>query len=269
MVHSGIALERNANKGISFEVVSIRHSRGDSGGGISFTPDGFRATAMPISKILMLAYLPKPRLSDQQDFGGPSWVRDEPYDIVAKVAPSDISAWRSARPTLLRKSFAEPMLQAMLVDRCKLLVHAVPVEVSGFSLVQKGRGTKLRVAKPGDPDLSEAIELVDGATAAVLETGKRNRDWTFSKTSMKALVMFLNLGSNSPVEDRTGLSEKYNFDLRSEDLDPNSGVDSEAVEFREPLLFRWDLDALGLKLQPSKIESQSIVIDHIERPSEN
>jgi hypothetical protein len=76
----------------------------------------------------------------------------------------------------------------------------------------------------------------------------------FYQTSMAALIVQLSL--RVPIEDRTGLPGKYNFDLTRLGIEGVPASD-------------WDLAPLGLKLIMTKIPSENIVIDHIERPSPN
>ena len=76
----------------------------------------------------------------------------------------------------------------------------------------------------------------------------------FYQTSLAVFVLFLS-GAAS-IEDRTGITGKYRFDL--------TRVGTEGFPPSD-----WDLAPLGLKLIPAKIPSEKIVIDHIERPSPN
>jgi bla regulator protein BlaR1 len=66
------------------------------------------------------------------------------------------------------------------------------------------------------------------------------------------------------VADQTGLKGTYDFTLKwAPDLaGQESGADA-------PSLFTAIQEQLGLKLVPSKAPVEVIVIDHIERPSEN
>jgi uncharacterized protein (TIGR03435 family) len=64
--------------------------------------------------------------------------------------------------------------------------------------------------------------------------------------------------------DQTGLTGKYDFFLKwtpdgAQIGDPNA----------PPGLFTAIQEQLGLKLEPTKAPADVLVIDHVERPSEN
>jgi uncharacterized protein (TIGR03435 family) len=146
----------------------------------------------------------------------------------------------------------QAMLQNALADRCKMAVHRVPTLIDGYALViaKQGLNRKNLVESKPDgviPDRAQRIPL-DGRLAPgdpVLH---------FYQTSMAALIVQLSL--RVPIEDRTGLPGKYDFDLTRLGIEGVPASD-------------WDLAPLGLKLIMTKIPSENIVIDHIERPSPN
>jgi hypothetical protein len=71
---------------------------------------------------------------------------------------------------------------------------------------------------------------------------------------MAALVLILS--GQFPIEDKTGLTEKYRFDL--------TRLGTVGIPSSD-----WDLAPLGLKLIPTKIPTENVMIDHIEKPSPN
>jgi uncharacterized protein (TIGR03435 family) len=71
-------------------------------------------------------------------------------------------------------------------------------------------------------------------------------------------------GSGHPVIDKTGITEKFDFHLEfaPDDAEPSDEPDA------APSIFSA-LGQLGLKLDPAKGPRDFLVIDRVERPSEN
>ena len=80
-------------------------------------------------------------------------------------------------------------------------------------------------------------------------------------TSMGSLAAELSVLMPMPVEDRTGLTGKYDFVVpRRSDLLSTDDLSRSTS---------WGIEELGLELKPSKIPMEPLVIEHIERPSPN
>ena len=74
---------------------------------------------------------------------------------------------------------------------------------------------------------------------------------------------------NRPVLDRTGLEGNFDWDLEY-GADPDAGPNSRfGTDMTGPELFSAIQEQAGLRLQASKEKVDVIVIDSIERPSEN
>jgi uncharacterized protein (TIGR03435 family) len=73
-------------------------------------------------------------------------------------------------------------------------------------------------------------------------------------------------GASRIVVDKTGLTGRYDFSLR---WTPDDAPDSSASHPSAPSMFTAIQEQLGLKLVPSKGHVEVLVIDHIEKPSEN
>jgi uncharacterized protein (TIGR03435 family) len=86
------------------------------------------------------------------------------------------------------------------------------------------------------------------------------------------LILLLQDLENVPIIDKTGLTGKYNFQLEFS-RDPDAllppGLSLPPANDSEPMIFDALKDQLGLKLVPIKLPLDEIVIDHIEKPSEN
>jgi uncharacterized protein (TIGR03435 family) len=70
-----------------------------------------------------------------------------------------------------------------------------------------------------------------------------------------------------PVTDKTGLTGKYDFDLKTYQTRASDRKDEETNPW--PPLETAIQDQLGLKLVTSHGPVQALVIDHIEMPTEN
>jgi uncharacterized protein (TIGR03435 family) len=142
----------------TFDAVSIRPSKPPSypgaSGGPSVTwaiqPDGYRAVNQTIWSTIMIAYFPQGMANWTPDRlkGAPSWLDSEEYDINARVSSSDLMAWQQQGNTLEHQELFRAMLQSMLADRCKLVVHRIPAEIPGLVLVVGKHGAHFKRFPP-------------------------------------------------------------------------------------------------------------------------
>ena len=131
------------------------------------------------------------------------------------------------------------MVRPLLEERFNLRFHREPRTVSGFALVIGKNGAKLTRSEGG----SSSISLAGGVLTA------RN-------APLSSLAQILSGPMRQPVVDATGLDGGYDFIL-----DPKEYSGSPLITIVQ--------DKLGLTVEPRKVELQMLVIDHIERPSEN
>ena len=76
-------------------------------------------------------------------------------------------------------------------------------------------------------------------------------------------------GANRPVIDKTGLTGSYRIKLEFDQVAAIQGPTTTASSSNLPSLFTALPDQLGLKLESSKAERDVLVIDRLERPTEN
>jgi uncharacterized protein (TIGR03435 family) len=203
---------------------------------------GFIAKGTTLKNFICGAY----EKLDFQCLGGPGWLDSDRYDVEAK--PDSTVAdqlqkldWKQRRPV------QNQMDQALLADRLKLKVHFETKEMPIFALV---------IAKSG-PKMTEAKDT--GSYSYSVGGGKMEA-WG---VSMDALARQLSQEVGHIVQDQTGLNGSYKFTLHYSD-GVNSSPDSSA-----PSIFTALQEQLGLKLEPAKGPVEVLVIDHVERPSEN
>ena len=257
-------------KHLAFEVVSIRRHTATSGPAQrpTTTPSGFRSIGLPLRAIFQDAY------ASPNDSGplrgdlivGDSNLLQERYDVVAKVDEADLADWQKPEMT---QTMLHAMLQAMLAERFKVVVHYESKEVPVYNLVVAKGGPKFKQAETVDAD--ELRRKLDGGgmmgsggtTVAMGPHGIR-----YYGISMAILTQtILPHMAGRPVVDKTGLSGYYDLtlpDVKRLSMDP-SAPSAETDES----IFTALPEALGLRLEPAKGQVDTVVIDHVERPTEN
>jgi len=77
-------------------------------------------------------------------------------------------------------------------------------------------------------------------------------------------------GLGRPVLDKTGLTGRYDIVIKRQDMMPPPPASGDASSPPDPASMVMSMaDALGLKLEPGKGQMETLVIDHMEKPSEN
>ncbi len=239
-----------------FEVASIkRNVSGDQNLGLNLpSGQGFNVTNVPMLGTIMRAYQVK------NVAAAPDWVTEERYDIEAKAGGTPTSDEVNA------------MLRTMLRERVKLKAHIEPREIPVYALVVA------RPNHPGTKPLALDCDRIQAARAAAggQATGPLGSAapcaYTWSGMgiisggiTMARFAGLLDWVAGRVVIDRTGLSGPYEFTVRF--APPSASVGAAADD--RPDLFTALRDQLGLKLEPARAPVDTLVIDHIERPTEN
>lgn len=235
----------------SFEVASIKPSA-PGGRGMQMQIGGggrFNAKNVTVKMLIQHAY----NVRDFQISGGPAWLTSEHYDVVAK-AEGD----QQIRPEQLRL-----MVQALLADRFKLTFHRDTKELPIYALVVAKNGPKLQP--------SEA----QGEEQRMMRMGRGQVTAQGVGIDMLANNLAQQLGRT--VIDKTGLTGRYDLKLEwtpdiSQPFGPKEfGPDGPppAADPGGPSIFTALQEQLGLKLETQKGPVEIIVIDHIEKASEN
>jgi uncharacterized protein (TIGR03435 family) len=196
---------------------------------------------------------------DERHFSGlPAWVKTESFDIIAKVADADVSRWKK-----LPETEKERMVREVLADRFKMSFHREPHIQPVYALVIAKGGSKMTPVQVPESDhvygSAGYVGPVLGGIGGV-------------HTSMKSLTDFLNrqqLGRE--VLDRSGLTGNYDFMLKFTPFPAAGSVEevSDPSVSMYPYIFTALQEQLGLKLEATRGPVETIVIDHMERPSEN
>jgi uncharacterized protein (TIGR03435 family) len=150
------------------------------------------------------------------------------------------------------------MLQALLADRFQLTLHRQPKDLPALVLTVGKNGHKLQPVE------------VEGSPS--FQTGKLSL--TGKGATLSQLTGFLSRELRIPVIDQTGLSGRFNYflDINSyitEEMrqsgGPNGGPPPDA-----PGIIAQAIQAqLGLKMDSKKAPVEMLIVDRVEKPSEN
>jgi uncharacterized protein (TIGR03435 family) len=251
------SLAQTASTAPSFEVVSVRVIPGTQG-----VPNGFSMN--PRRSGGRLSWVTNLELLLRYAFHLPGWriVRaDKDDSFYAIEATTDASATEEQ---------VRLMLQRMLADRFQFAAHRETKEHQGYSLIVAKSGSKLKDASA----LTEAPPLpgiFSGKDASAFEgrvlisrEGKGTSALTGRGVSMSQLANTLSESLDAFVVDRTGMTGKYYFSFKFISL--NGAVDDSDGPAS---LFTALQDEIGLKLEKQKGPVEFLVVDHVEKPSEN
>jgi uncharacterized protein (TIGR03435 family) len=243
----------------TFEVASIRENTNPNPRwNMYFTADGVHATDVTLLWALHEAY----GIADSDLWsGGPAWLDKARFDIEAKY---DVSQY----PNLTREQ-RQAMLQQLLADRFKLVVHHEPKEFPLYALVVANGGPKFEETKPEDLRKSPVYGVMcmnkGGGRAAINMQGCTTMQFASSLGGSARN----DLGRK--VVDQTGLTGYYTIALQWDPVDTTSpsNTDLNAPAASGASIFTAVKEQLGLELKPIKGPLDTIVIDHAEMPSEN
>lgn len=232
--------------------------------GAGYRPGGRLVTTnAPVTFLIQRAY----GVVGFQVIGGPSWINTDGYDIEAKPE----SNTDEKRMWL--------MLQTLLADRFKLSMHRETRDLPVYDLLAMKGGPKL---PPPERACSDAPPLPQrgqprpqppcGPGIVASGTG---RALDGISVSMPALVRLLSMIVGREVIDKTGVTDRFalHVDFAPDDalvgLPPAGPEASRPAEGARPSLFVALPEQLGLRLQKSTGPVEVLVIDRVERPSEN
>lgn len=272
-----------------YEVASIKPSNPNAVGGFMTIPGGgtlsdtYTAKNLPLMGIIREAYGIPMGAEDGRIVGAPGWLNSERYDIEAKMDSSVVAALQKLSPDDRRAAHRQ-MLQALLADRLKLVIHRETKEVQVYSLVVARGGSKLQESKPIVADQNAPPAPAPGRGGRGGRGGPglgmmgRGGPLTGQQVPIAMLATVLTTILNRPVMDKTGLTGNYDFTLTWTPDDsqaqgppgaPNGQPPLPAPDPNGPSIFTAIQDQLGLKLESGKGPVEIIVIDHVERPSGN
>ena len=250
---------------MTFDVASVRVASESNIGvmmGGQFTPYTTNLRlSWTIDSLLNIAY----GTNRFQLVGVPNW---STVFVIEAKSDSEADAKLAALPQDQQRAEQWHMLQALLEDRFKLKTHWETRQGDVYNLVVAKGGPKL--GKEGSiPPPAQDLKIFGDKPVPVLrqKAYEGKPAWVAHGCSMDNWAALLSSMFGRPVADKTGLTGKYDFvlkykgrwdsDRNDDDTDPTPPLDH-ALQ-----------DELGLKVEAAKGPVKVLVIDHIEKPSEN
>ena len=236
----------------AFEVASVKANISGERGVAILPPLGgrFKATNITLGLLIRTAY----DIEDFQISGGPKWLNNDRYDVEAKAEGNS-----NLKETRL-------MLQSLLVERFKLVLHQETKELPVYVLVVAKGGPKL-----GPPTNPNCLPPPAGSCGGFRITGGNRM--VGENVALSQMARVLSTLTFRPVLDRTDLGGVFNVELKwtpSENRpEPLREPDSSTTENNAPSIFTALQEQLGLKLDSEKNRVSVFVIDRAEKPSEN
>ncbi len=240
----------------AYDVVSVKPNKSvNRGSMINVQNDSFSATNVSLKMMLVNAY-------DVKDYlitGLTGWANSERFDINAKIVDMDADALKK-----LTNEQRESMLQQLLADRFQLKVHLQTEVLPTYEMVVAKGGPKITAVEPPgpDPDADKNKEFKGMGRGSMRVS---NTELSAHDVPLDSLAYSLSGRLSRTVVDKTGLKGKYDLLLT---WSPDDGS-AAASDSSAPSLFTALQEQLGLRLQPAKGPVQTLVVDHVELPTEN
>ena len=237
----------------AFEVATIKPSDPARPGKL-FTVRGQEVITIntTLSDLITMAY----NLHLRQVTGGPAWLESDKYDITGKPEVP-------GQPNVTQLKI---MIQKLLVDRFQLKFHNEKKELGVYAITVGKTGTKLTKSQ-SDPNGLPGLFFGRGTPGMTFNV--RNANIAEVASVLQGSVL------DKPVVDQTGLTDKYDFLLK---FTPEPGQMAGLGGAPPPAADNLDAppdiitafqQQLGLKLENTRAPVEVMVIDHVEKPSEN
>ncbi len=196
----------------------------------------------------------------------PAWVNSDRYDINAKAEDG-------AKPELM----SGPMLQELLSSRFRLKLHRETREIPVYALTVAKGGSKLHPFREGSCTPVDYTKFPQPPPGP----GQRPCSANAKRTGGNVIADLQGLGLDDftkvllrgnldrPVIDKTGINGLFDFHLEFAPDQSTPGFKQSDEAAGGPSIFTAVQEQLGLKLEATKGPGEFLVIDSVERPSEN
>ena len=206
------------------------------------------AVGVTVNDLIVFAY----GVHARQISGAPAWVESDKFDIRGKPEGG-------GRPNPAQ---FKTMLQKLLADRFQLAFHRDKKRLTVYALTVGKNGPKLTRSE---------------ATSPIPNLPFRPGNLPASNATMEEFAGVMQAHLDRPVVDQTGLQGRFDFQLQwtpdetqSDSLrGPGPAPKPPELVETQPDLFTAIQQQLGLKLESTRVQTDVLVIDKVEKPSEN
>jgi uncharacterized protein (TIGR03435 family) len=273
----------------TFEVSSVRPvtsgPRGASGPlqypcngpGPQVGPGRFSVPYVSLYRLIAWAYAKRCDASSRQDLitGGPDWVRSQPFAVDA-IIPSGSPVYTTPQLLNGQAPQLQEMLQNLLAERFKLTLRRETRGIDGYDLVVAKDNGRLALSADQTPvDPSTAASNTSGrGTVSFVSDRAGNATLSANAVSISKLLEMWMPMIDRPLRDRTNLPGLYDiapfrFTLQQLPFPVPGTVPVAAPADPGRSQISQILEQLGLRLEETRAPGEILVIDHVERPSEN
>jgi uncharacterized protein (TIGR03435 family) len=239
-----------------FEVATVKVNKDGHGGSLVRTPGGLTATNAEFSRLIEMAF--QTRSLDLSVVS--ESLRSERFDIVARASGKVVGNqyW--------------DMLRLLLEQRFELKHHTAKKSTQLYALMPVKAGTSLGPKISRSPDSDCPVEPTGSNFCGVsVQPGRM----IGQRVTMVRIARELSAFTDRPVQDQTGLSGSFDFQLTwtpDENVSTDGRVkllNGAALDASGPSLYSALRKQLGLKFQATRGQIEVLVIDHAEQPREN
>ena len=250
---------------LAFDVASVRETQQSPDDrswqmGLNSQPHAcqFQANGITPKVLLQAAY----GFGAYEVSGPPSWFESSFWVVQAKCDHSvdDQLAKLTDDQARLEK---QHMMQVLLADRFHLKMHWETKQANVYALTIAKSGSKLTPTKVETADPSVPNSAAPETKGADIQShmSAQGHELTATHITAKGIAALLSAMLRANVEDRTGLPDRYDLTLHYtyQSSDPDS----------YPTLTTAVREQLGLQLERTRGTVDVLVIDHMDRPTDN
>jgi bla regulator protein BlaR1 len=288
---SGSRLQAPA-AGPTFEVASVKPNKSNDGRVFFQNQPGgrFTATNVTLRMLIRQAY----QLQDFQISGGPGWLNDDHFDIVAKADAAQLDAFLAEQHT--GPTPIQLMIRGLLSERFNLAVHnetkdlpiyalvlaradgrlgpdlkKSEIDCAAFMAAGRGRGRGGPPPAPPAPGDRPGTPGSLGSMSCGFRIGIGNI--VAGGASLSQLASSLSMFTGRVVLDKTGLAGGFDISLtwtpEQGPQRPPGAPDVAPIDPNGPSIFTALQEQLGLKLDGQRGPVEVLVIDRAEHPTPN